>query len=89
MYLGKMVNETVTEQLKDLSLDTVINIKDNIIGFINELISGIAPVHPTWFVFTISVLIGIVVKRWQKWDWIPTIFTILLIYFSLRWIGIP
>lgn len=80
--------ESVTEQLKNLSLDTLVNIKNKLVEFINQIITGIASDFSVQFVFLISIIIGIIIKRWQKWDWIPTIITILLVFMSLRYLGI-
>ena len=78
----------VSEQLKDLSFDTLNNIKESIVGFINEIINSIAPSYQVEFVFLISVFIGILVTRWKKENKTFGAIAILLIFFSLRFLQI-
>jgi len=79
---------TPTEQLKDLGLDTLVNIWSNIVGVINEILNGIAPNFSVQLVFLISVMIGAVLKKNYKQDWTFMIITSLLIFFSLRFLQI-
>jgi len=78
----------VTEQFKDLVFDTILNIKDALVGFINEILGTIAPNFSVELVFVIAVLLGIVIKRWKKLNTTETILISLLIFFSLRFLGV-
>jgi len=83
-----MAEIPVTEQLKDLGLDTLINIKESIVNIINSFINGFAPNNPVEFVFIISVFIGIALKRWKKESWTYFIVSTLMVYWSLRFLGV-
>jgi len=78
----------VTEQLKDLSLGTATNIKDSIVGLINKIINSFASTYTVEFVFIISVLIAITIKRWKKLNLTETSVITLLIFFALRFLGV-
>ena len=80
--------ETPTQQLQDLGLNTLINIKDKLVEGINEILNGIAPNHTVALVFIISVTIGILLKRWRKEDNTFAVISSLLIFLSLRFLGV-
>ncbi len=82
---------TATNQISESIKEGLVNFKDGIIGFINQMIEGFVPDFKVEFVFVISVLIAIIITRWQNPErkvLYGTIVT-LLVYSTLRFLGIP
>ena len=82
---------TPTNQITESVKEGLTSFKDGIIGFINQIIGSIASGYEVEFVFLISVIIAILVTRWQNPEkkYIFGAITALLIFMSLRFIGIP
>lgn len=76
------------ETSKELIFDTLINVKESLVGVINEFIFAFTPENPVAFVFIISVLLGITITRWKKESKTYGVVAILLIFFSLRFLKI-
>ena len=81
---------TPTDEITESVKEGLTSFKDGIVGFINEVIDSIAPNYNTEFVFVISVVIAILITRWQepKKKYIFGAITALLIFFSLQFIGV-
>ena len=81
---------TPTENILGSLKDGFIGLKDGIINFINNIINGIAPNYKIQFVFLISLIIGIIITRWQnpKKKYLYGTVVTFLIFMSLRFIGI-
>ena len=81
---------TPTNEITDSLKDGFIGLKDGIIGFINNIITSIAPDYKIQFVFLISLIIGIIITRWQnpKRKYLYGFVVTLVIFGFLRWIGI-
>lgn len=80
---------TLTEQLSRLNIfESIILIKDRIVEGINSIINGFSSGNPIAVVFLISILIGIGVKRWKKLKWAEGIVIMILVFGTIRWIGI-
>ena len=79
-----------TDEITASIKEGLVSFKDSIIGFINQMISSIASGFEVEFVFLISVILGIVITRWQKPKKIYLYGSIvnLLIFFSLRFLQI-
>lgn len=80
---------TLQEQLSGLNLfESIILVKDMIIGGINAIIHGFSSDNPVAIVALLSILIGIGIKRWKKMKWLEAIIMTILIYGFLRFAGI-
>ena len=80
---------TLSEQLSGLNVfDSLILIKDKIIDGINIIIFGFSSEHPVVAVFLISILLGIGIARWKKLKWWEGVIIVILIFFSLRFVGV-
>ena len=81
---------TIQEQISELdSTETLVIIKDRLVEGINSMINGFSSENPIVVVILISILIGVGIKRWKKLEWSEAIIAMLLIFMSLRFLGIP
>lgn len=84
--------EQVLGKLTEINLmDVLLNLKQSIVSAINSIINNIAGSYNVEFVFFLSLIMGIIITRWNnpKRKYLFGAIATLLIYATLRWIGIP
>jgi len=83
--------EPVTKQLADFELiQFFLELQNRIIAGVNEILTNIAGENTIILVFIISVMLGIIITRWNeaKRPYIFGSVVILLVFMSLRFLGI-
>ena len=81
---------TPTNEITESVKEGLVSFKDGILGFINQIVGSIASGYEVEFVFVISVIIAILVTRWQNPEkkYIFGAVVTLLVFSTLRFMGV-
>ena len=83
------MSEPITVKLKEFDIFSfLVDFKDSIIEGINGIVFLIAPDHPSYFVFFVSVIIAVLITRWKKENFYFGAVATFLIFSTLRFMGV-